>query len=397
MSPQKITHKTIFLLGLMTLIHLYISGQQAFHNFGSIQMHNDAQIGFHLDVINDGKFDENTGLTGFYNETSDLTISGNDKPIFHNVEIDIRNNNDLLLEVPVGVNQFQEFINGRVITPRNQPLVSLDYINDTPYLGENDDRHVDGYATSIGQLDFWFPTGDDFRLRPIKIENGAAINLARAAYFFEDPNEPNFFNEQFNTLSFENFLFGISIFEFWDLDGNVPTEVTLTWDNNSNIPTLVDDLEDLRVVGWHKEQKRWINLGNISYSGNLSDGEITSNTFLPDTFEILTFGSSSSLLDGDLEVFTAVSPNGDNFNDNFFIQGLERFPENKVSIYNRWGVLVYEKEAYHLLQKEGNGFKGISEGRVTIAQNEELPAGTYYYVLKVIGEKDKAGFLYLNR
>ncbi|WP_035085243.1 gliding motility-associated C-terminal domain-containing protein [Aquimarina latercula] len=375
---------------IITLIGFSGFTQEAFHNFGNVQIHSTAQIGFHINVMNNGEFDNNAGKTGFYNDNS-LTVSGNNEPVFHDLEIDVKD--DLVLEIGVGVTNFQEFVNGRVITDRDEKSVSLDYINDAPYLGEHDDRYVDGYATLNGNLDFSFPVGDDFRLRPIKIENEAASNGSRAAYFFENPNTPNFFVDSFDTEMYEDLLFGVSIFEFWDLDGSNETRVTLTWDSNSNIPTLVGDLNDLRVVGWSKELRKWVNLGNTSVFGDVNKGEISSKAIIPDDYEVLTFGSSNRLLDGDLEIFTAVSPNGDGMNDTFKIQGLSNFPDNELFIYNRWGVLVFQKKAYH----ENQNFAGISEGRVTISQKSELPEGTYYYVLNITGAKDRAGYFYINR
>ncbi len=366
-----------------------VCSQEAFHNFGDVQIHGKGQIGFHIDVTNDGDFDNNLGKVGFYNDGS-LLVSGTKSPVFYDIEIDVIE--DMFLEVGVGVVNFQEFINGKVFTPRDQKDISLMYIGDTPYLGESNDRYIDGYASMTGELDFSFPVGDDFRIRPIKIES-AAVSTSRAAYFFENPNTPNFFVESFDTNAFDDFLFGVSVFEFWDLDGTQETRVSLTWDSNSNIPTLVNNLEDLRVVGWHKELKKWVNLGNTNFTGNTDQGEITSDVIIPDEYEVLTFGSSTRLLDGDLEIFTAVSPNGDGFNDTFTIQGLAKFPENELMIYNRWGVLVFQKQAYH----ENQNFAGISEGRATISQKTELPEGTYYYVLKIEGAKDKAGYLYINR
>ncbi|WP_438710091.1 gliding motility-associated C-terminal domain-containing protein [Aquimarina muelleri] len=363
--------------------------QQAFHNFGDIQIHNQGQIGFHTDLINDGTFNQNVGLTGFYNSIGNLTVSGKNRPIFYDMEIDVAE--DLFLEIAVGVTNFQEFINGRVQTPRNRNKVSLDYINDSPYLGENDDRYVDGYSSITGVLDFTFPIGDDFRLRPMRIDTQAATNTARGAYFFENPNFPNFFSSSFDTTNFSNVLFGVSSFEFWDLDGDTETRVTLTWDDNSNIPTLVDDLKNLRVVGWDKSLKQWVSLGNSSTSGDLNNGEITSELMLPDNYTVITFGTSDILLDGDLQIFTAVSPNGDGNNDTFIIQGIAQYPNNELSIFNRWGVEVYNKKGYD------NSWAGVSEGRATIARNETLPVGTYYYVLKIEGQKDRAGYLYINK
>lgn len=363
--------------------------QQAFHNFGNIQIHDQGQIGFHTDLINDGTFDENVGFTGFYNSVGRLTVSGNNRPIFYDMEIDVVD--DLFLEIAVGVSNFQEFINGRVQTPRDRNKVSLDYISDAPYLGENDDRYVDGYSSIVGLLDFTFPIGDDFRLRPMRIESQAAINTARGAYFFENPNSPNFFPGSFDTDNLSNVLFGVSSFEFWDLDGDVETRVTLTWDDNSNIPTLVDDLKNLRVVGWDKNLKQWVSLGNSSTSGDVNNGEITSELMLPDDYTVITFGTSDTLLDGDLQIFTAVSPNGDGLNDTFIIQGIAQYPNNELSIFNRWGVEVYNKKGYD------NSWAGVSEGRATIAKDKELPVGTYYYVLKIDGQKDRAGYLYINK
>ncbi len=375
----------------LTLFLSKVNGQEAFHNFGDLQIHTDGEVGFHIDLINDGAFDQNEGFAGFYSPDDRLTISGSNRPIFYNMEIDVFD--DLYLEVATGVRNFQQFTSGRVQTPRNRGGIttSLDYLNDAPYSGENDDRFVDGYASLTGALDFTFPVGDDFRLRPMRIEDGASDNTARGAYFFEDPNFPNFFSDRFDTESRAPTLFAVSMFEFWDLDGDTETRVTLTWDDNSNIPTLVDDLEDLRVVGWDETIGEWVNLGSTGTTGDLSNGEITSDPFIPNNYIVLTFGSSELILDGDLEVFTAVSPNGDGFNDTFIIQGIAAFPNNELSIFNRWGVEVYNKKGYD------NSWGGISEGRATIAKGEELPVGTYYYVLKIDGQKDRAGYLYINR
>ncbi|OXA92650.1 gliding motility-associated C-terminal domain-containing protein [Flavobacterium hydatis] len=99
-----------------------------------------------------------------------------------------------------------------------------------------------------------------------------------------------------------------------------------------------------------------------------------------------------------IEVFNAVSPNGDGENDVFRIDGLECFPDNTVEIYNRWGVLVFDLDHYN---NSDRAFKGISEGRVTINQSAGLPVGTYYYILKykdnASNAHSKAGYLYLNR
>ena len=100
----------------------------------------------------------------------------------------------------------------------------------------------------------------------------------------------------------------------------------------------------------------------------------------------------------DLEIFSAVSPNGDGDNDVFVIRNIESYPDNTVSIYNRWGVPVYEVDGYG---QDNKYFEGISEGRITINRQDELPVGTYFYIIRYknnAGEqKQRSGYLYINR
>ena len=102
-----------------------------------------------------------------------------------------------------------------------------------------------------------------------------------------------------------------------------------------------------------------------------------------------------------MEVFNGVTPNGDGLNDELVLKGIECYPGNSVEIYNRWGVLVYETKDYN---SNGNTFKGISEGRVTIKGDSKLPTGTYYYIIKytfdlgngVTYPTEQAGYLHLE-
>ncbi|MGB2759164.1 MAG: gliding motility-associated C-terminal domain-containing protein, partial [Maribacter stanieri] len=87
----------------------------------------------------------------------------------------------------------------------------------------------------------------------------------------------------------------------------------------------------------------------------------------------------------------------DNFNGSFEIINIDRFPENSVKIYNRYGVLVWEVEGY---ENKTKAFTGLSDGRTTINRNEKLPSGTYYYDIyyTVKGEqKLLTGYLYVIR
>lgn len=76
--------------------------------------------------------------------------------------------------------------------------------------------------------------------------------------------------------------------------------------------------------------------------------------------------SAHQLLVLPLHIPNAITPNGDGVNDVFIISGLEQYPENELTILNRWGNHVFEQKGY--------------------AQNwsgKGLNAGTYFYLLRV--------------
>ena len=94
---------------------------------------------------------------------------------------------------------------------------------------------------------------------------------------------------------------------------------------------------------------------------------------------------------------TIVTPDGDGVNDVFIIDNIESFPNNTVEIYNRWGIKVFETRGY---DNNTNAFRGISNGRVTINENDGLPVGVYFYIIDYVDgneNRSEAGYLYINR
>jgi gliding motility-associated-like protein len=79
---------------------------------------------------------------------------------------------------------------------------------------------------------------------------------------------------------------------------------------------------------------------------------------------------------GDVIVYNALSPNGDGLNEFFYLEHIDLLPEtrtNHVTIFNRWGDIVFEVNDYDNNERVFRGFN---------RQGEKLPVGSYYYKIE---------------
>ncbi len=87
---------------------------------------------------------------------------------------------------------------------------------------------------------------------------------------------------------------------------------------------------------------------------------------------------------GNLEIKNGFSPNNDGINDYFRINGLQNFPNNNVTIFNRWGTKVFSQQGYK------NQWDGTFE-------DKDLPDGTYFYIFDDGKGKKYSGWVQINR
>ena len=96
--------------------------------------------------------------------------------------------------------------------------------------------------------------------------------------------------------------------------------------------------------------------------------------------------------------YNAISLNNDNKNDYFHIEGIEKYPDNIVRIYNKEGLKVFEVTGY---DNKNQSFKGFTQGEVSVKKSLELPVGTYFYFIEYTDENHqlqrKKGWLYLKK
>jgi gliding motility-associated-like protein len=75
----------------------------------------------------------------------------------------------------------------------------------------------------------------------------------------------------------------------------------------------------------------------------------------------------------DLVVGNSFSPNGDGKNDYFEVDNILAYPENKLTILNRWGKVIFETSAYK------NDWSG----------GDDITSGTYFYIIENVTDPKK--------
>lgn len=134
---------------------------------------------------------------------------------------------------------------------------------------------------------------------------------------------------------------------------------------------------------------------NLDGTATYTPNEDYCNSLIPDSYTYVlcnTIGCDTTIVtilvlcesSGELEFYSGFSPNNDGVNDLFYIRDVESYPNNMLTIFNRWGNRVYKKEGYD------NTFDGTWENAI-------LPDGTYFYVFDDGNGKRYTGYVQIAR
>ena len=265
---------------------------------------------------------------------------------------------------------------------------------DAHALNVSDRSYVNGEVRKYGVNSFQFPIGKQGMYRPAGIiQLGKHPTYISAEYYAYNSNN------LYPHSNIANSIVEINNKEFWsfkNIDDFGKFLVQISWDDRITPYSLTLNYDNLSVVAWDAVNNLWIDLGGaIDATNNVITSVWEGQAYMVFTLAIVNKTDSKS----QFMIYNAVNPNDIGGNEYFRIVGIEKFPDNWVRIYNSAGFLVYETSNY---DTNNNVFRGISQGEVSVQQGENLPMGSYFYIVDYMvpstGEvKYIQGYLYLIR
>ena len=98
--------------------------------------------------------------------------------------------------------------------------------------------------------------------------------------------------------------------------------------------------------------------------------------------------------DDGLVIYEGFSPNADGRNEAWVIEGIERYPNNTVQIYNRWGNKIHEIRGYNNNDRAWGSEASIG----LVVGSTKVPDGTYFYLIDLgDGSPPRKGFVTVHR
>jgi len=248
-----------------------------------------------------------------------------------------------------------------IITQQNNSSVTFE--ESAVITGGSVDSHINAKVYHLGSGDKLFPLGNGIDYLPVQL-NGISNDATRVGITGVEIT-----NEVFDK---KPDLASVSDQRYWLLEiaeGSLgEATVTLPIINEGIIPT---DLSKVVVVQSPDIQSPFESLGN---DGSNVANKVTSS-FSP-AFSILAIGVVKE--NNAIEVYNAVSPNGDDKNEFMRISNINLYPGNQVRIFNRWGDAVFEMNGYN----NDDATKRFN-GRSNVSGEKPLPSGTYFYTINL--------------
>jgi len=179
------------------------------------------------------------------------------------------------------------------------------------------------------------------------------------------------------------------------LFSNCPADTVLTeaGDNSAILnwvePTAKDNCSQVKLTSSHNPGDKFpVGTTMVNY---LATDEFGNSQTCAFSIKVLSEIPPPAATDSLIVTYKAFSPNGDGINDSWVIENIEKYTENTVLIYDRWGSVIYEASGYNNQSVVWNG----QSNRGGSNSGEVVPAGTYFFTITLDGLGSEKGYLEL--
>lgn len=173
----------------------------------------------------------------------------------------------------------------------------------------------------------------------------------------------------------------------YTISPELPSGLTFNSTNGiiSGTPTVANAATIYTITAYNKGGSSTATL-TITITGPSIHSINTANSFQAASVDLNSTSTADQLL-----AKPAISPNGDGVNDVFVIDGISKYPDNKLMVMNRNGKKVYEASGYDNVTRVFDGHSNINGSMQT--------NGTYFYVLEYRDKgalKTRSGYLLIK-
>ncbi|MBX2899837.1 MAG: gliding motility-associated C-terminal domain-containing protein [Cyclobacteriaceae bacterium] len=319
--------------------------------------------------VNNGTYTPGTGAITF-NSTAPVQVINHNAQAFNRLTISGGGTKQFLADIVI--NQELILTNGILESANN---AKINFANVATLSGGSDASHIKGSVQRSGQGDLLFPIGNGLVYLPVELLSTPAVTTATLT-LHELSNQ---------TLTGNSSLATLSDKRYWELavqSGSLTqSRIKLPARNES-----FSSLDNVVVAGSAVATGPYASLESSDFTGSPVSGSVISGVAPTSVFYTLAAAST----DASIKVYNAVSVFEDGKNDFLQIENIDRFPNNTVSIFNRWGDRVFQVKGYNNNDRTKR-FAGLSTA------GNILPSGTYFYTVNPgDGSEAITGYLHLK-
>ena len=149
------------------------------------------------------------------------------------------------------------------------------------------------------------------------------------------------------------------------------------------------------VMNWYDFRGNLIPSNYIFQNGDIIYGEAIEVVGGEPCESINRLQVNITIINSKLQYYNLITTDENNYNNSLFFENIDNFPKNSLEIFNRYGTLVWKTIDYDNLN---NKFIGKANVSGVLSNEDFLPSGTYFFVLKLETECDNEikGFIHLE-